>query len=105
MRKLSLSARKVQISESEIPNRPASAANASFAGSFPALAKTLNPNFNVLQKSITPFWPTYASERGGVEMLFNVTESGGAVVHTIKTDAGLLERCAFWESLAPFTPQ
>lgn len=105
MRKLSLSARKTQFSERESSDRPASAANASFAGSFPALAKTLNPNFNVLQKSVTPFWPTYASERGGVEMLFNVTEGGEAVVHTFKTDAGLLERCVFWESLAPFTPQ
>ena len=49
----------------------------------------------------------YASEGGpgGVEMLFNVTEGGEAVVHTFRTDAGLLERCGFWESMAPFTPQ
>lgn len=82
---------------------PASAANASFAGSFPSVAKTLNPNHNALKKAATPFWPTFSP--GNVEMLFNVTESGGAVVHTFTTDKGLLERCAFWEGLAPFTPQ
>ena len=75
----------------------------SFAGSFMSVVKSLTPNNNPQKDSITPFWQTYAP--GNTEMVFNITEAGDAIVEPVATDSSLLDRCAFWQSIAPLTSQ
>ena len=79
------------------------ALEASFAGSFLSFVKSLTPNNNPQKDSITPFWQTYAP--GNTEMVFNLTDTGDAVVDPVATDSSLLERCAFWQSIGPSTAQ
>lgn len=83
--------------------RAATPVDASFAGSFLSIVKTLNPNHNAVNTSVTPFWNTFAPDN--TEMRFNITEGGVANVTTFQTSSGLLERCAFWRSVSEFTPQ
>lgn len=68
-----------------------------------SIVKTLNPNNNALNTSVTPHWPAY--HLGGTEMLFNVTSTGGPDVRTFTTDPDVLARCEFWKAVAPVSPQ
>ncbi|KAF9038959.1 alpha/beta-hydrolase [Hymenopellis radicata] len=55
-----------------------------------------------------PRWEAYHDDDvraldGGVQMLFNHTEDGVPVVNSVPTDAKLIERCRFWDSVAAET--
>ncbi|KAF8995799.1 alpha/beta-hydrolase [Hymenopellis radicata] len=56
-----------------------------------------------------PRWEAYHYDddvralHGGVQMLFNHTEDGAPVVKSVRTDAKLIERCRFWDSVAAET--
>ncbi|KAL5483591.1 hypothetical protein ACEPAI_8823 [Sanghuangporus weigelae] len=77
--------------------------SASFAGSFMAFVKFGDPNMHPVADDITPTWSVFNS--GNTEMLFNRTEDFQADVRPFTTDSGLLQRCSFWESVAPSIPQ
>ncbi|KAL4268510.1 Carboxylic ester hydrolase [Pleurotus pulmonarius] len=77
-----------------------------------ALSRAGDPNVRFSSNgssNVTPRWARYASAADGdrefeFEMVFNRTE-GGPDIHPTTTDAGLLERCAFWESVSALTAQ
>ncbi|KAF5360608.1 hypothetical protein D9756_005152 [Leucocoprinus leucothites] len=69
-----------------------------FAQSFLNFAISLDPNVKWDSKNTLPHWPRW-TERGVTEMLFNKTESDKPVFQTVLTDAGLLRRCDYWESV------
>ncbi|KAF7980333.1 hypothetical protein HWV62_38755 [Athelia sp. TMB] len=77
---------------------------ASFSSGFLDVALSLNPNTHANPASITPSWAQW-SLRGRAEMLFNATAAGMPDIRAIQTDAGVLARCALWESLASETAQ
>ncbi|KAH8113825.1 cephalosporin esterase [Phellopilus nigrolimitatus] len=77
--------------------------SASFAGGFLGFVKSLDPNEHPVANIITPNWDLYVD--GQTEMLFNRTEGFRPDIRPIKTDPNLLERCAFWKSVAPSVPQ
>ncbi|KAJ7077232.1 Alpha/Beta hydrolase protein [Mycena epipterygia] len=74
-----------------------------FAQAFTAFAISLDPNIKIDPTTITPKWDLF--DVGNTEMLFNKTDAGAPVVHTIKTSNALLERCQFWESVTGLTAQ
>ncbi|KAJ7122163.1 Alpha/Beta hydrolase protein [Mycena epipterygia] len=74
-----------------------------FAQSFISFAISLDPNIKVDPTTITPTWDLFGV--GNTEMLFNKTDAGMSVVHTITTSNALLERCLFWESVTNLTAQ
>ncbi|KAF9018592.1 cephalosporin esterase [Hymenopellis radicata] len=73
-----------------------------FAASFPGFAKTLNPA-DTFKPTIIPAWDRYKLEGKKTEMMFNKTEDGEPLIEPFCTSASLLERCAFWESVAAQT--
>ena len=62
-----------------------------FSQSFLSVVRSMDPN-DKFYTDLKPEWSVW--QNGTTEMLFNVTSTGGAVVHTTKTDPALLERCA-----------
>ncbi|KZP16273.1 alpha beta-hydrolase [Athelia psychrophila] len=78
---------------------------ASFSSAFLDTAISLNPNNHTNPASITPPWKPWNSVSGGAEMLFNETAAGAPDIRGVGTDAGLLARCAFWESITANTAQ
>lgn len=83
--------------------------DAAFAGSFLSVAKTLSPNRNPLPEAASampPRWRSYANPKEPkLEMVFNFTQAGEPAVFARQTNEALLERCAFWENMAPFVGQ
>ncbi|KZP16256.1 alpha/beta-hydrolase [Athelia psychrophila] len=77
----------------------------SFSSAFLDTAISLNPNNHTNPASITPPWQHWNSVSGGTEMLFNKTAAGAPDIRGVGTDAGLLARCAFWESVSANTAQ
>ncbi|KAF4596823.1 hypothetical protein EYR38_008214 [Pleurotus pulmonarius] len=75
----------------------------SFAGAFVDFATSLDPNEKIDSGNITPLWSKYLAGHG--EMLFNRTANGRPDIRAITTSAALLQRCAFWESVAHLTAQ
>lgn len=76
-----------------------------FPDSFVDFAMSLDPNIkhrpSVDKK---PFWSTWSID-DRTEMLFNKTENNEPVLKTTTTDAALLQRCSFWESVSALTGQ
>lgn len=62
-----------------------------FSQSFLSVVRSMDPN-DKFYTDLKPEWSVW--QNGTTEMLFNVTSTGGAVVHTTTTDPALLERCA-----------
>ncbi|KAI0094265.1 cephalosporin esterase [Irpex rosettiformis] len=71
---------------------------ASFAGAIAGFAKFGDPNVHPVSGIITPHWKPFSD--GHSEMLFNRTEDFQPDIRSITTDQALLERCAFWKSIA-----
>lgn len=67
-------------------------------------AISLDPNVKWDPSNTLPQWPRW-TEAGHAEMVFNKTEAGQPVFHVVPTDQGLLNRCAFWESVSTNTWQ
>ncbi|KAJ7154747.1 alpha/beta-hydrolase [Mycena filopes] len=78
---------------------------AAYRQSFLSVASNLSPNKAVHsnESSILPPWEGWASAH--IEMLFNATESGEPIIETFRTDAQLLQRCAFWKEVSMHTAQ
>ncbi|KAI0685456.1 cephalosporin esterase [Cytidiella melzeri] len=72
--------------------------DASFAGAFTAFAKFGDVNRHPVPQVITPQWDMFRGRN--TEMLFNRTEDYKPDIRAFSTDPGLLERCAFWKSVA-----
>ncbi|KAJ7315428.1 Alpha/Beta hydrolase protein [Mycena albidolilacea] len=72
-----------------------------FAQTFTSFALSLDPNVKVSQ-TITPPWAKW--NVGNTEMNFNQT-NGVPVIRPVTTDAALLERCRFWDSVGGLTAQ
>ena len=68
-----------------------------------AFVKFGNPNVHPVGDDITPIWDLF--DNGNVEMLFNRTEDFQPDIRSFTTDPALLQRCAFWESVAASIPQ
>ncbi|KAH7920072.1 alpha/beta-hydrolase [Leucogyrophana mollusca] len=75
-----------------------------FSGGFMSFAASLDVNQKVYAGDITPQWDAW-TVGGRTEMLFNETEAGAPAVQPKTTDAGVLERCAFWRSVSAYTAQ
>ncbi|KAF5361010.1 hypothetical protein D9756_005128 [Leucocoprinus leucothites] len=75
-----------------------------FAQSFLNFAMNLDPNVKWDPKNTVPRWARW-NEEDVTEMLFNKTDSGEPVFHSIRTSGDLLERCDFWESVSAITAQ
>ncbi|KAL4259479.1 Carboxylic ester hydrolase [Pleurotus pulmonarius] len=75
----------------------------SFTQSFLDFVLNLDPNVKVNGRNLTPLWNHYSPSN--LEMIFNRTEQGQLDIHSGSTDAGLLKRCAFWESVNQLTAQ
>lgn len=73
-----------------------------FSSGFLNFVQNLDPNDKCSGANITPRWNTWSSQQHN-EMLFNVTVAGSADIDAFQTDAGLLQRCAFWESVGAST--
>ncbi|KAF5353757.1 hypothetical protein D9757_012936, partial [Collybiopsis confluens] len=76
--------------------------SAAFQGGFLSFVINQNPN-NKIDSTITPQWNLYSRDQ--TEMVFNVTAGNVADVHVATTDAALIERCNFWDSVGAFTVQ
>ncbi|KII87402.1 hypothetical protein PLICRDRAFT_177155 [Plicaturopsis crispa FD-325 SS-3] len=76
----------------------------SFSGSFDSFSVASDPNIKVDSENLTPAWGTW-TDASPTEMLFNATANGDPDIHTFTTDRALLERCAFWASVANQTAQ
>ncbi|KAI0782410.1 cephalosporin esterase [Irpex lacteus] len=72
--------------------------DASFPGAIMGFVKFGNPNHHPVPDIITPLWESYKDN--DTEMLFNRTEDFQPDIRPISTDPALLERCAFWKSVA-----
>ncbi|KAF9048790.1 alpha beta-hydrolase [Panaeolus papilionaceus] len=81
-------------------------ANAGFDKAFPqsflSFVMALNTNAKFDPTNITPSWPEFD---GSNEMLFNKTASNAPDIRVIETNAALLKRCNFWESISAVTAQ
>ncbi|KIM74428.1 hypothetical protein PILCRDRAFT_828293 [Piloderma croceum F 1598] len=75
----------------------------SFSQSFLDVILSLNPNTQFDPTNPTPAWNHWSSNN--TEMRFNKTSANEPDIWAISTDAGLLERCAFWHSMAAFMGQ
>ncbi|KAF9479976.1 alpha/beta-hydrolase [Pholiota conissans] len=73
-----------------------------FSESFTNFAMSLNPNVKFDPSNITPAWKLWS---GSNEMLFNRTVANAIDVRAVTTSKALLQRCAFWESVAAQTAQ
>ncbi|KAF4596849.1 hypothetical protein EYR40_007461 [Pleurotus pulmonarius] len=69
-----------------------------------ALSRDSDPNAKFDDSNLTPRWSLYTSS-SMFEMVFNRTDIGELDIHSASTDTGLLERCAFWESVSELTAQ
>ncbi|KAJ8496645.1 hypothetical protein ONZ45_g12370 [Pleurotus djamor] len=74
-----------------------------YSESFIRFILSLNPTRGLKSKYITPPWSEYT--KTGSEMVFNLTSSGEPDIRSAQSDPGLLERCAYWESISEFTSQ
>ncbi|KAJ7183623.1 Alpha/Beta hydrolase protein [Mycena filopes] len=72
-----------------------------FAQTFTAFAISQDPNIKI-SNTITPAWSKWAV--GHTEMNFNET-AGVPDIRAVKTDAALLKRCQFWDSVGNLTAQ
>ncbi|KAJ6572038.1 alpha/beta-hydrolase [Mycena capillaripes] len=70
--------------------------------SFLSAAISLDPN-DQPNPSLLPTWPTWTKNEA--EMLFTKTDADAPVIKTISSNDEVLQRCAFWESVAAFTSQ
>ncbi|KIM79125.1 hypothetical protein PILCRDRAFT_568262 [Piloderma croceum F 1598] len=70
----------------------------SFSQSFMNIAISLDPNIKFDPTNPTPAWNHWSSD--DTEMLFNKTSTDGPDIRAVRTDSRLLERCAFWRSVA-----
>jgi len=70
----------------------------SFTQSFLNVVLSLDPNTKFDPTNPTPTWNHWSS--GHPEMLFNKTSANEPDIRAVSTDSGLLERCAFWHSVA-----
>jgi len=93
--------------DASVFGQPASYHNSDFQNSFRQIflgtVVNQNPNSPIISLVLTPRWAQYDIKR--TEMVFNKTEEDVPDVKTFETDAGLLERCAFWSSVTEFTAQ
>ncbi|KAK0441071.1 Alpha/Beta hydrolase protein [Armillaria borealis] len=72
-----------------------------FAESFLAFVATFDPN-QTFEPTVLPDWNVYSFQQGHqAEMRFNKTEAGDATIYLFTTPEDLLDRCSFWESVAP----
>ncbi|KZP16238.1 alpha/beta-hydrolase [Athelia psychrophila] len=78
---------------------------ASFSSAFLDIAISLDVNNHTNPASITPPWYPWNTVSGGTEMLFSQTTAGAPDIRGVDTDAGLVARCAFWESISENTAQ
>ncbi|KZP26477.1 alpha/beta-hydrolase [Athelia psychrophila] len=74
-----------------------------FSGSFLDVVVSLDPNIKVDPENTTPEWNKWIDNN--TEMVFNRTAALEPDIRAASTDPGLLERCAFWESIAAATAQ
>ncbi|KAJ3970091.1 alpha beta-hydrolase [Lentinula raphanica] len=74
-----------------------------FSGAFMAFIVSQNPNDKLNETIATPAWAPYSINR--TEMVFNKTGDDEVDIHAKSTEDELLERCRFWESIAPDTRQ
>ncbi|KAH0839491.1 Alpha/Beta hydrolase protein [Lanmaoa asiatica] len=75
-----------------------------FSNRFLAMTISLDPSDKYNASDITPTqWNAWSN--GHTEMMFNVTSSGTPDVYTYATDSALLNRCAYWRSIAENTAQ
>ncbi|KAL0950288.1 hypothetical protein HGRIS_010267 [Hohenbuehelia grisea] len=75
-----------------------------FQQSFLSTALSLNPISGRTQPTITPSkWSPWAHEY--TEMLFNKTEADLPVIRSVSTNQSVLDRCAFWNSVASINNQ
>ncbi|KAF8077595.1 Alpha/Beta hydrolase protein [Lyophyllum atratum] len=75
-----------------------------FSEQFLDFAMKLNPNVKASHPlNIIPLWNTW--NIGNTEMLFNRTAEGVPLVKATSTSSTLLDRCAFWESVAALSAQ
>jgi len=70
----------------------------SFSQSFMNIAISLDPNIKFDPANPTPAWNHWSLD--DTEMLFNKTSTDGPDIRAVRTDPRLLERCAFWRSVA-----
>ncbi|KAJ3841175.1 Alpha/Beta hydrolase protein [Lentinula raphanica] len=79
--------------------------SAAFSQSFMSFVISQNPNDKLApSEDITPPWLMFST--AGTEMVFNKTAAGnGTDIHQAPVNAGLLERCSFWESVGALTGQ
>lgn len=75
-----------------------------FSQSFLNFAMFLDTNVKSDPTNSVPHWARW-NEGSIIEMLFNKTDSGNPVFHSVQTSRELLERCDFWERASPFTAQ
>ncbi|KAK7461916.1 hypothetical protein VKT23_008347 [Stygiomarasmius scandens] len=73
-----------------------------FSQAFISFAISLDPNIKFDSTNITPPWSRFKD--GLTEMVFNGTEHSEDI-HSKVTDAGLIERCRFWEGIGALTGQ
>ncbi|KAG9225194.1 hypothetical protein CCMSSC00406_0007025 [Pleurotus cornucopiae] len=69
-----------------------------------ALSRNSDPNAKFDDGNSTPRWNRYTS-CSNFEMVFNRTDEEELDIRPASTGAGLLERCAFWESVRELTAQ
>ncbi|KAL1742073.1 Alpha/Beta hydrolase protein [Schizophyllum fasciatum] len=77
--------------------------DAAFASAFTNFALAKDPNVKVAE-DVTPAWAPWGDD-ALFEMVFNKTEEGFPDVRQSSTDKQLVERCSFWESIAPSVGQ
>ncbi|KAL9715552.1 hypothetical protein Ac2012v2_002212 [Leucoagaricus gongylophorus] len=75
-----------------------------FSQSFLNFAMFLDTNVKSDPTNSVPHWARW-NEGSIIEMLFNKTDSGNPVFHSVQTSRELLERCDFWKRASPFTAQ
>ncbi|KAK7013829.1 carboxylic ester hydrolase [Favolaschia claudopus] len=75
-----------------------------FAQSFTAFAVSGDPNVK-LSDTITPKWGKWNTDSPSstTEMRFNKTGGDEPDIQTFQTDAGVLQRCRFWDGVAELT--
>ncbi|KAL1742074.1 Alpha/Beta hydrolase protein [Schizophyllum fasciatum] len=77
--------------------------DSAFASTFTDFALAKDPNVKVAE-DVTPAWAPWSAD-APFEMVFNKTEDGVPDVRAASTDKRLLERCDFWQSIAPSVGQ
>ncbi|KAJ3569027.1 hypothetical protein NP233_g5330 [Leucocoprinus birnbaumii] len=75
-----------------------------FSQSFMNFVLYQDPNVKWDSSNTVPHWPRW-NEDNLAEIVFNRTEEGEPVFHTVETTADQLRRCDYWQSVGPFSGQ